>query len=94
MTTKTNPMRLRKTANEKTDVARMQTEVGQRQTDVARDERFLSDHDLSVRWKCAAKTLRNQRSQKVGCPYVHLGRLVRYRLSDVLAYEARGECAQ
>lgn len=49
---------------------------------------FLSDIDLAERWRCSPKTLRNQRSLGLGCPFVRLGRIVRYRLSDVAAYEA------
>lgn len=54
------------------------------------DDIFLDDRELAARWNCSPKTLRNQRSLRMGCPYVHLGRLVRYRLSDVLAFEADG----
>lgn len=51
-------------------------------------EQFLDDRQLAARWKCSPKTLRNQRSRGEGCPFVRLGRLVRYRLSNVMLYEA------
>jgi hypothetical protein len=52
------------------------------------DDELITELRLSRRWDCSPKTLRNQRSLGEGCPYILLGRLVRYRLSDVLAYEA------
>jgi len=55
---------------------------------IARDEIFLDDRTLATRWGCSPKTLRNQRSLGKGCRFTRLGRLVRYRLSDVLAFEA------
>lgn len=54
-------------------------------------DRFLNDRELATRWNCSPKTLRNQRSLRRGCPYFLLGRLVRYRLSDVLAFEEEGK---
>ncbi len=56
----------------------------------ARDDLLLTDRQLAARWSCSPKTLRNQRSRGKGCPFVHLGRLVRYRLSDVLDAEQTG----
>ena len=55
---------------------------------VLQDE-LLSTKRLAERWKRADKTLANDRSLGRGCRYILLGRHVRYRLSDVLAYEAR-----
>lgn len=54
-------------------------------TDVLLDERQLAD-----RWNCSPKTLRNQRSLGTGCRHVRIGRLIRYRLSDVIAHETAG----
>ncbi len=51
---------------------------------------FLSEKELARRWGCKAKTLSNQRCLGTGPPFVKLGRCVRYRLSDVLAFEAAG----
>jgi hypothetical protein len=54
------------------------------------EEVFLSDRQLAARWGCSPRTLRNQRWRREGCEFVRLGRLVRYRMSDVLDFEARG----
>jgi hypothetical protein len=54
------------------------------------DDQLLTDRQLAARWSCSAKTLRNHRSAGEGCPFVRLGRLVRYRLSDVLEAERAG----
>jgi hypothetical protein len=51
-------------------------------------ERFLSDRQLAERWNCSPRTLRNLRCLQKGVDFVRLGRLVRYRLSDVLSFEA------
>jgi hypothetical protein len=53
-------------------------------------EQFLSEAELAARWRCARKTLRNHRSRNEGCPFVKLGSLVRYRLSDVVRCEIEG----
>lgn len=53
-----------------------------------KDEVFLTSRELAKRWSCAAKTLANRRSLGEGCTYFRIGGLVRYRLSDVLAFEA------
>lgn len=55
---------------------------------IAAEEIFIDDRALAARWGCSPKTLRNQRSLGKGCRFTRLGRLVRYRLSDVLAFEA------
>lgn len=58
------------------------------------DDELISEFRLARRWDCSPKTLRNQRSLGEGCPYVQLGRLIRYRLSDIVAYErARAKLA-
>lgn len=50
--------------------------------------RLLDDVQLAERWGTSPKTLRNQRVSGSPIPFVRIGRLVRYRLSDVLVYEA------
>ena len=50
--------------------------------------RLIDDVQLAERWGTSPKTLRNQRVSGSPVPFVRIGRLVRYRLSDVLAYEA------
>ncbi|WP_374631137.1 DNA-binding protein [Ferrovibrio sp.] len=53
-------------------------------------EILLTENQLWRRWQLAsAKKLQADRVRGVGCPYIKIGRLVRYRLSDVVAYEAK-----
>jgi hypothetical protein len=54
------------------------------------DETFLDEQQLAARWNCSPKTLRNHRSKKIGCRFLRIGRLVWYRMSDVIAHETRG----
>lgn len=50
---------------------------------------LLTEGDLVARWRLAsAKKLQSERSRGAGCPYIKIGRLVRYRLADVEAFEA------
>jgi hypothetical protein len=56
-------------------------------TNAAESRQLLTEVDLATRWGCSVKKLQADRLKGVGIPYVKLGRLVRYRLSDVLAYE-------
>jgi hypothetical protein len=49
---------------------------------------LLTEHDLAQRWQISVKTLRNARVKGDLVEFVHIGRLVRYRLACVLAYEA------
>ena len=51
-------------------------------------DRLLTEIELARRWCCSPKTLRNQRTAGGGCQFLRLGRLVRYRMSDILSYEA------
>lgn len=49
----------------------------------------LTEEELRLRWKLAsAKKLQADRVKGCGCPFIKIGRLVRYRLVDVEAYEA------
>jgi hypothetical protein len=48
---------------------------------------YLSTNELAERWAMSPRTLANHRSLGIGVPYVKLGRVVRYRLADVLAAE-------
>ena len=54
---------------------------------------FLTEVELAARWKMAVKTLRNSRVSGGHIPFVRIGRLVRYRLQDVEAYERRNTAA-
>jgi hypothetical protein len=53
----------------------------------ARDEIFLTEKQLASRHQLSVKTLRNARVTGSYIRFVRLGRTVRYRLSDVVAYE-------
>ena len=59
------------------------------------DDVFFSEKELARRHRRNAKTLRNDRVLGRGVPFHIFGRLVRYRFSDMLAYEqaARVACA-
>jgi hypothetical protein len=48
---------------------------------------FLTETQLATRHQRSVKTLRNARVSGGYIPYVKIGRNVRYRLSDVLAFE-------
>jgi hypothetical protein len=51
---------------------------------------LLTDAQLAVRWQLSRGTLANQRSQGRGPAYLKLAGRVRYRRSDVEAYEQAG----
>jgi hypothetical protein len=50
---------------------------------------LLTDAQLAARWQLSRGTLANQRSQGRGPAYLELAGRVRYRRSDIEAYEAR-----
>ena len=49
---------------------------------------LLTPAQLARRWGCSRKKLDSDRLRGSGCPYIKIGRLVRYRLPDIEAYEA------
>jgi hypothetical protein len=51
---------------------------------------LLTDAQLAVRWQLSRGTLANQRSQGRGPAYLKLASRIRYRLSDIEAYEQAG----
>jgi hypothetical protein len=51
------------------------------------DDLFLTETQLAARHQRSVKTLRNARVSGGYVPFVKIGRNVRYRLSDVLAFE-------
>jgi hypothetical protein len=55
---------------------------------MANDEWLLTPMQLAERWNCSVKKLDADRLRGTGCRYVKIGRLVRYRISDVEAHEA------
>ena len=50
-------------------------------------ETFLTDEQLAARWAVSPKTLRNARVAGRLVGFLNIGRSVRYRLSDVVAFE-------
>jgi hypothetical protein len=48
---------------------------------------FLTEKELAARQKRSVRTLQNQRISGDGVPFVKFGRSVRYRLSDIVAWE-------
>lgn len=50
---------------------------------------LMTGTQLAARWQCSVKKLNADRLSGGGCPYVKIGRLVRYRIEDVEEYEAR-----
>jgi hypothetical protein len=50
---------------------------------------LLTESEVAARWGFHPGSLANQRSQQRGIPFVRVGRAIRYRLGDVLAYEQR-----
>ena len=53
-------------------------------------EQFLSEIELAARWAMSSKTLTRWRSVRRGPPFVKLGKMVRYAMSDVLEFERIG----
>lgn len=53
----------------------------------AADETLLTEQQLAARWQVSQKTLRNARMGGRLISFVKLGRLIRYRLSIVIAVE-------
>jgi hypothetical protein len=47
----------------------------------------LNEKQLAERWGVSIRTLQAARVKGSGVPFVRIGRSVRYRLEDVLAYE-------
>ncbi len=54
---------------------------------------LLTETQVSELLAIPLQTLRNHRSQRRGLPFIRLGRHVRYRRSDVLAYIEAGAVA-
>ncbi len=54
----------------------------------AMDSPHLTESQLARRWGISQKKLQADRLKGIGCPFVKIGRAVRYRQGDVLAYEA------
>lgn len=50
---------------------------------------LMTGMQLAARWQCSVKKLNADRLNTGGCPYVKIGRLVRYRVEDVETFEAQ-----
>lgn len=48
---------------------------------------IVTQRDLASRWRISAKKLEADRLKGTGCPFIKIGSAVRYRVSDILAYE-------
>jgi hypothetical protein len=46
----------------------------------------VNEHEAAQIFRKSVQTLRNERFLKKGCPYVKLGRSVRYLISDINNY--------
>lgn len=62
---------------------------GTQQTKVdASSDVLLDERSLATRWAISIRTLQNQRLAGRGIVFVKIGRSVRYRLSDIVAFES------
>ena len=50
---------------------------------------LIRDRDLATRWGKSVRTLQRWRSKGYGPAHILIGGTVRYRLGDVLAFEAQ-----
>ena len=50
-------------------------------------EVFMTEKQLALRWQVSVKKIQKDRINGGGIQWVRIGRLVRYRLSDVLKWE-------
>lgn len=48
---------------------------------------LLTEHQLAAHWNISIKTLQAQRWKGCGITFIKIGRSVRYRISDVAAFE-------
>ena len=53
----------------------------------AENELFYTEKQLAARWQTSVKKLQKDRLQGTGVQWVRLGRLVRYRISDIIDWE-------
>ena len=51
------------------------------------EETFLTEEELAARWRISPKTLRNARVSGRLLGFIKISHLVRYRLSEVIAFE-------
>ena len=53
------------------------------------DGRCISQNELALRWQVSESTLKRWRSQRTGPMFLRLGCQVRYRITDVEAFETQ-----
>ncbi|MBL6425913.1 MAG: DNA-binding protein [Maritimibacter sp.] len=51
---------------------------------------MLRQSQLAKRWNMSTRTLERWRAENYGPPYLVLGGSIRYRLDDIVAFEAAG----
>lgn len=55
---------------------------------------FLTQRDLAARWRISGRTLERMRADHCGPCWIMIGGSIRYRLDDVLAFEAARMCGR
>lgn len=58
----------------------------------ALNEVLLTQRDLARRWQVSSRTLERMRADHTGPQWLLIGGSIRYRLDDVLAFEAGHMC--
>ena len=53
----------------------------------------VNEHRAAEILGLAVQTLRNRRHMRAGCPYIRMGRSIRYRVNDLLDYLERHRIA-
>ena len=56
--------------------------------DVENPEQLMTKKEVAHRWQTSEKTV-ERRSRRDGLPYIQIGRQIRHRLADILAYEKK-----
>lgn len=49
---------------------------------------YITQQELAARWKVTVRTLERWRGKRYGPTWITLGGSIRYRMSDVLVWEA------
>ena len=53
---------------------------------------LLRERELAVRWRMSPRTLQRWRAERYGPAFIRIGGSIRYRMSEVLAFEERRSC--
>lgn len=56
---------------------------------VSSEQPHLNEQELATRWRISVKKLQADRLKGGGIPFIRLGRAIRYRYADVVAWEER-----